>query len=328
MQMTYNRITPIFNPDNIYIITNEGHVSQMKQQLPDVADDHIIPEPMAKGTAMAMATAAAYIHKQNENAVIFNLWADQMFEEMDKFEEAVTAALKAAEVDDSLVAVGVKPTFPHTGLGYIKIGEKVDLTASGVKSDYVFKVSEFKEKPTQEVAESFLNSGNYLWNTGLYCWSTKSIKKAFDTYSQNLAEAFDKVVNEPNPLNGLFLTDLFNEVGNPDTIDYEISEKADNIVVVSGEFGWSDVGDWQVVYDYKKKDDKGNAVINGTVDCIAINAENNLIDSNGKMIAVVGLSDIVVIETADAILVCNKNSSQLVKKVVEKLKEEKKGQYL
>lgn len=328
MQMTYNRITPIFNPDNIYIITNEGHVSQMKQQLPDVADDHIIPEPMAKGTAMAMATAAAYIHKQNENAVIFNLWADQMFEEMDKFEEAVTAALKAAEVDDSLVAVGVKPTFPHTGLGYIKIGEKVDLTASGVKSDYVFKVSEFKEKPTQEVAEGFLNSGNYLWNTGLYCWSTKSIKKAFDTYSQNLAEAFDKVVKEPNPLNGLFLTELFNEVGNPDTIDYEISEKADNIVVVSGEFGWSDVGDWQVVYDYKKKDEKGNAVINGTVDCIAINAENNLIDSNGKMIAVVGLSDIVVIETADAILVCNKNSSQLVKKVVEKLKEEKKGQYL
>ena len=328
LQMTYNRVTPLFDIQNIFIITNESHVSQIKEQLPEVAEDHIIPEPMAKGTAMAMATAAAYIHRQDPEAVIFNLWADQMFDDMKKFEEGVYAALKSAESGNYLVAIGVKPTFPHTGLGYIQMGEAVDMVSAGIKPNFVYKVSQFKEKPDLETAEKFIASGKYLWNTGLYCWSTKSIKSAFEKYAPNLATAFSQMLETNQPLSTQFLTDLFNDVGNPDTIDYEISEKADNIIVVSGEFGWSDVGDWKVVDEYKEKDQNGNAVINGTVDCVMIKAENNLVDSNGKMIAVVGLSNIVVIETENAILVCNKDNSQDVKKVVERLKEEKKGQYL
>jgi mannose-1-phosphate guanylyltransferase len=202
------------------------------------------------------------------------------------------------------------------------------MTPEGIKPNFVFKVSQFKEKPDQETAEKFIASGKYLWNTGLYCWSTESIKSAFEKYAPNLAEAFNKILHTAQPLQAQFLIDLFNDVGNPDTIDYEISEKADNIIAVSGEFGWSDVGDWKVVDEYKQKDNQGNAVVNGTADCVMIKAENNLVDSNGKMIAVVGLSNIVVIETENAILVCNKDNSQDVKKVVEKLKEEKKGQYL
>lgn len=326
MQMTYQRISKLFNQKNIFVITNQAHVAQMKQQLPEITDDHIIPEPMAKGTGMAMATAAAFIHKQDQNAVIFNLWADQMFEQMDKFEEAVMAALKTAEEGDNLVAIGVKPDFPHTGLGYIKMDGAQSIP--GVRDNFVFKVDEFKEKPDLETAQKFLDSGKYLWNTGLYCWSTKSIENAFKKYSPALEKAFNEVLKAENPLSANFLTDLFENIGDPDTIDYEISEKADNILVISGEFGWSDVGDWKVVYDYKEKDDQGNAEINHTADCIEINAKNNLVDSNGKMIAVVGLSNIVVIETEDAILVCNKDNTQDVKKVVAQLKEQKKGQYL
>lgn len=328
LQMTYNRVKPLFASQNVYIVTNESHVSQIKEQLPEVADDHIIPEPMAKGTAMAMATAAAYIHKTDPDAVIFNLWADQMFDSIEKFEEAVLAALKTAQSGDCLVAIGVKPTFPHTGLGYIQIGEVIVNPSNGVKPNFVFQVSQFKEKPDLETAKGFIGSGKYLWNTGLYCWSTKSIKSAFEKYSPNLAEAFNKVVGSEDPLNRQFLIDLFNEVGNPDAIDYEVSEKADNIMVVSGEFGWSDVGDWKVVGEYKEKNSDGNALLNGTADTVMINAKNNLVDSNGKMIAVVGLSNIVIIETDNAILVCDKDSSQDVKKVVEQLKFEKKGQYL
>ncbi len=328
LQMTYKRALPLFDKDHIYIITNEAHVSQIKDQLPDIAEDHIIPEPMAKGTAMAMATAAAYVHKADPEAVIFNLWADQMFEQMDKFEEAVSAALTSAASGDYLVAIGVKPTFAHTGLGYIQMGEELDETNRGIKPNFVYKVSQFKEKPDTETAQKFVQSGQYLWNTGLYCWSTKSIQAAFKKYAPNLAEAFEKIVAEQNPLGLQFLTDLFNSVGNPDAIDYEVSEKADNILVVSGEFGWSDVGDWKVVDEYKEKDSEGNAVINNTADCIMVKAKDNLVDSNGKMIAVVGLSNIVVIETDNAILVCNKDNSQDVKKVVEQLKAEKKGQYL
>lgn len=327
LRMTYERIAPLLSNDKIFVVTHHSHVEQIRTQLPEIPAENIIAEPVAKGTAMAMAVAAAFVHKKDPNAVIFNLWADQMFDNLTKFHKTFGIALKTAASGEYIVSVGIRPTFAHTGLGYIKIGKQFESEEISEK-DFVFKGAGFKEKPNLSTAQAFYASGQYLWNTGLYCWSTQTLAKAFEMYSKHLFDAFTKIVNEQNPTNHEFMETVYEEVGSPDAIDYEVSEKAKNILIVPGEFGWSDVGDWKVVYDTEKKDSNNNVLINKDADNVTIDARDNLIDSNGKMIAVVGLSNIVVIETDDAILVCHKDKSQDVKKVVEKLKEEQKDRYL
>ncbi len=328
LQKTFKRIEPLFTLENIYIITNKDHVAAVHSQLPEFPEANIIPEPQAKGTAMAMAVATGVIHKQNPEAVVFNLWADQMFEGMEAFQDAVRAALTAAQSGDYLVAIGVKPTFAHTGLGYIKIGGEMSDLNQEIGQKLVFKGDGFKEKPDLETAEKFFESREYLWNTGLYCWSASSLLIALEKYSPKLARVFREIEQTSEELSPKFFEDLFDSVENPDSIDYEVSEKADNILVIAGAFGWDDVGDWKVVYGYEKKDDQGNAVVSGTKDFLAVNAENNLIDVKDKLVSIVGLSDIVVIETEDSLLICNKNNTQDVKKIVEKLKADDKKDYL
>ena len=328
IQTTYQRVEDLIPNENIYVITSKAHVKEVASQLPKVPAKNIIGEPVAKNTAMAMGAAAAIIHSRNPEAAIVYLAADHVVRSLERFHQNTLAALRVASSGDYIVAIGIKPEFPHTGLGYIKIGQELEMLSDVAKKGFVFKGVEFKEKPNLVTAQSFVASGQYLWNANLYSWSTKTIMKAFEKYSPEIFKAVSEIAAKAgsHDLDNL-LFEVYAKVDKPDSIDYEVSEKADNIVVIPGDFGWSDVGDWKVVYDLRSKDASGSAVSEGT-ELINIGSKNLLVQGGQKLIATVGVEDLVIIDTGSAILIAKSDATQDVKKVVEKLKEEKKEEYL
>lgn len=329
IKLTYDRIIPIIPNDRIFVITHKDQVDEVRAQLPDIPGSNIIAEPVAKNTALAMGVAAAFIHKKNPDASLIYLAADHIYKNVERFQQNILAALKVASSGDYIVSLGIKPTYAHTGLGYIKIGDELDKLSKAAKKGFVFKVKEFKEKPNLVTAQSFVASGQYLWNANLYCWSTNTIFQAFEDLSPVIGEAVQKILEgigegKDNELLGK----VYGSLTNPNSIDYEISEKAKNIVVIPGDFGWSDIGDWKVVYDTHQKDISGNVIIDKEADYIGIDTKNSLIEANGKLIVTIGLEDLIIVDTEDALLICKKDKAQDVKKAVEKLKEEGKDKYL
>lgn len=328
IQTTFERVDGLIPKENIYVVTNKAHVREVTEQLPKIPAENIIGEPSAKNTAMAMGTAAAVIHSRNPDATIVYLAADHVVRSLERFHMNTLAALRVAESGDYIVAIGIKPEFPHTGLGYIKIGQELEMLSEMAKKGFVFKGLEFKEKPNLVTAQSFVASGQYLWNANLYCWSTKTIMKAFEKYSPEISKAVNEIAEKAGSYDiDNLLGDIYSKLDSPDSIDYEVSEKVDNLVVIPGDFGWSDVGDWKIVYDLKSKDSKGIAVSKDS-EIINIGSENVLVDAGKKLVALVGVEDLVVIDTGDALLIAKSDKTQDVKKVAEKLKEEKKDEYL
>lgn len=328
IQTTFDRVDGLVPTENIYVITNKAHLKQVGEQLPKISSKNIIAEPMAKNTAMAMGAAAAVIHSRNPGASIIYLAADHVIRNEERFKMNALGALRVAASGDYIVAVGIKPEFPHTGLGYIKIGQELEFLSETAKKGFVFKGVEFKEKPNLVTAQSFLASGQYLWNANLYSWSTQSIMKAFEKYSPEVFKAVSEIAEKAgdHDLDNLLET-VYSKLDNPDSIDYEVSEKVDNLVVIPGDFGWNDVGDWKEVYNLRSKDAQGVAVGEGS-EVINIGSKNVLVDAGKKLVAVVGVEDLVVIDTGDTLLIAKNDATQDVKKVVEKLKEEKKDEYL
>lgn len=324
LEITYDRVSKILPDERIFVITHIDHEELVRKELPKLPSENIIAEPIAKNTALAMGTAAAVIHSKNPNASIIYLAADHIFTKEDRFAQNALASLKVVSSGEYIVAIGIRPTHAHTGLGYIKIGEEQESLSNVAQKGFVFKVKEFKEKPNLVTAQSFVASGQYLWNANLYSWSSSTIFKAFEKYSPEVYKAVMEIAqNWDKGSNDELLEKVYSKVGIPNSIDYEVSEKADNIMVIPGDFGWSDIGDWSAVYDTLSKDSNGNAVVDqGNV--LMIDTKNSLVEANGKLVVTVGVSDLVVIDTEDAILIVPKNKSQDVKKAVEKLKEEKK----
>lgn len=328
IQTTLDRVDGLIPQENIYIITSKAHVTEVAEQLPKVAEKNIIGEPVAKNTAMAMGTAAAVIHSKNPNASIIYLAADHVIKNEDRFRMNALAALQVAASGNYIVAIGIKPEFPHTGLGYIKIGKEIEELSKIAKKGFVFKGVEFKEKPNLVTAQSFVASGQYLWNANLYCWSTQTIMKAFEEYTTEVFKATSEIAKQAGEGNlEILLEEVYSKIGSPDSIDYEVSEKVKNIVVIPGDFGWSDVGDWKVVYDLRQKNLHG-VVSEEQTEIVNISSKNLLIEAGKKLVAVVGVEDLVIIDTEDALLIAKNDSAQDVKKVVEKLKEEGKDEYL
>lgn len=326
LQQTFDRILPLIPKERIFLITLETYIKDIKSQLPELLDKNIITEPQGKNTALAMGFAATVIRKRDPEAVIVNLAADQLIEKEDIFRQVIAGALSVADSSGYIVSIGIKPTFAHTGLGYIKTGQTLESYAS--ESVPVFKCEGFKEKPDLETAQTFLDSGNYLWNANLYCWSVKTIAEAMAKYAPDLNSSLERIfvaletASETNVINEVY------EKAENVQIDVAVSEKVDNLVVIPGDFGWNDVGDWKVIYDTKPKDENGNVVDSGDSLVVNVNSQDCLIEGNGRLIAVVGLSDIVVVDTKEAVLICRKDKTQDVKKVIEKLKEKKLENYL
>jgi len=323
---TLDRAKLLSTPDHIYfIVTSDDYAKQMVQMHSEILPQNIIVEPFGRNTAMAVGVGAAYIRKADFEAVIMNFWSDAVIVENDLFCQSLNLAAETAFGGDWLVTVGLKPAFPHTGLGYIETKGKF-----GSKNGEVLRVNSFKEKPNLATAREFLSQGNYFWNTGIYVWSAVSIFNAFSKHSPALYQLLEKIFNSIGTPEGkeIFLKAYEGAESLP--IDTAVSEKADNLLLVPASFGWSDIGDWKITYELKDKDVNGNVVefFGEGGAHLGFETKNCLVEAQSRLVATVGVSDLIIVEMKDVVLVCGREKAQDVKNIVNTLKEQKKDQYL
>jgi len=326
VQVAAQRITKVVDWAHIIVVTNKMYIDEIREELPLIPPENIIAEPEKKDTAMAMLVGALYAFSRDPEAIVMNAASDHVITNVEEFVGVMKAALLVAADKTHLVTVGIQPTRPETGFGYIKIGEllkKVDGTLS------LFKVDSFTEKPDVITAQSFLSTGEYFWNANMYVWAASALMDAFKKYMPEMYVLTEKLSRTSAENFHEMLPDIYSQVS-AISIDYAISEKADNLVLIPGDFGWNDVGDWKVVYDLAQSDTNGNVVLNDDDQPLSllINSENNLIESNGRLIALYGVNDLVIVDTPEILMIIPKNKSQDVKKLVEKLKADGKKEYL
>lgn len=323
-EQTMERARSLVPDERIFVVTNMDYVDEVVAQ-GKLSLKNIFAEPQARNTALAMAAGAAIIDKVDPRSVIVNMWSDHLISPLEKFTANTLLAAQVAFGKDLLVTVGLKPTFPHTGLGYIHAGEKL----TEFENEEVFKVKEFKEKPDLETAKEFIKTGDYYWNTGMFTWTSQSFIKSCERKAYQLAQAFKKIRSAWGQDDEKKVIDEVYNQAEDISIDLALAEKADNLALVPASFSWSDVGGWQV-WDVGQKDEDGNMIVklgeNGEV--YNIDSKQNLVQYSDRLIALVGLKDLVIIDTPDALLVCQKDKSQDVKKIVEILKEKGKKEYL
>ncbi len=325
LQETFSRVIPIIPPERILVITNSKYKSMVEADLPSLPAENIFAEPSRRDTAMAMGVGAIMASKLDPEAVIINLAADHVVKDENEFRRTMLAAAEAAQSGDFLVTVGINPTFPHSGLGYIKIGEKI----SQLNGLAVYKVTGFTEKPKEDKAKEFLATGKYFWNANNYVWTAKS---ALESFKKHLPKTYFQLLKLKEAFDGKEVNKIAGEVYaavEPISIDYGVSEKAENLLLVPGNFGWSDIGDWQVVYDLSTKDKMENVVDQSRgVTPILIDVKGCFVCGGKKLLAAVGVEDMIMIETKKAVLIVPKNKAQSVKHIVEWLKVKGMTEYL
>jgi len=324
-EQTIERARSLVPDERIFVVTNIDYVDEIIAQ-GKLSLKNIFAEPQGRNTALAMVAGAAIIDKVDPQSLIINMWSDHLISPLEEFTANALLAAQVAFGRDLLVTVGLRPTFPHTGLGYIHAGEKL----TEFKNDEAFKVIEFKEKPDLETAKEFVKSGDYYWNTGMFTWSSQTFIKSCERNAPKLAGAFKKIHFAWGQNDEKKVIDEVYAVAEDISIDFALAEKADNLALVPASFSWSDIGSWQVIYDVGKKDENGNMIIQlgGKGEIYNVDSKQNLVQFSDRLIALVGVENLVVIDTPDALLVCQKDKSQDVKKIVEMLKEKGKKEYL
>ncbi|RJR24542.1 mannose-1-phosphate guanylyltransferase [Candidatus Microgenomates bacterium] len=320
---TVERARWLTSDDKIFVITNSDYVDEVLAQGKVISPRNIIAEPKAKNTAMAMGVGAAYIRAVDPQAIILNFASDAAIGDKEVFVDQMLLAAKTAAQGDFLVTVGIQPTFPHTGLGYIEAGERTG-------GEAVFKVTSFKEKPDLETAKKFVESGNYYWNANLYVWSATSVWGAFEKYAPGIHKYLEQITEAIDKENEKEVLDKSYEEVESVAVDYAISEKAENLLLVPATFAWSDVGDWKVTYDLSLKDKDNNVIqiFGEKGQHLGFDTQDCLVETENRLVATVGVSDLIIIETDDATLVCHKDKAQDVKKIVTELKEKGKEEFL
>jgi len=322
LQATAGRIKPIIPPEQTWVITNEKYVGLVEEQLPEIPGPNIIGEPVAKNTAPCIALAAAFIKAQDPEGTMVVLPADHLIENTDRFLSVVKSAASKADRDRTLVTIGIKPSHPETGYGYIEFEKS---SGDEIDGNEVKKVIQFTEKPDRDIARKFIESGNFLWNSGMFVWRASTIIEEFRKYIPEIYESVQQLaasVTADDEDENEAVNSFYNACPSV-SIDYGIMEHAADVFVVPGEFGWNDVGSWLAVYELRKKDSHGNVIETSPAELI--NSSNNLIHSeNNKIVALVGVHNLAVVETEDAILICNLKEAQGVKQVVENLKSNDK----
>lgn len=318
IQLTIERILPLVSMENIFIVTNKDYKKLVKEQLPHLPKENILCEPVGRNTAPCIGLGAVHIAKKYPDALMLVLPSDHLIKYNSMFLSALKEACKVAEQGDNLVTIGITPDYPETGYGYIKFNPQ------SLKGQ-AYSVDRFVEKPSLALAKEYLATEEYLWNSGMFVWKVSSIlenMKKFvpDTYDglQEIKECIGTDSYENN------LVRIFSDFTSI-SIDYAIMEKAEHIFTVSGSFGWDDVGSWLALERIKKSNEYGN-VVSGNV--ITVDSKNCIIEGTRKLIATVGISDLVIVDTEDATLVCQKNATNEIKKVIENLKICNRNEYL
>jgi mannose-1-phosphate guanylyltransferase len=318
LQMTYRRLSRVCPADNILIVTNEQYTSLVKEQLPKIKDEQILNEPARRNTAPCIAYACYKIYSKNPNASIVVSPSDHLILKEDTFVKAIKSCLHKAQSEDCLVTLGIKPSRPDTGYGYIQFLEGlVDDTDKRIK-----KVKTFTEKPDLEMARFFIQSGDFLWNSGIFIWTAQSIVNAFEKHMPETDALFKEATEDfYSPREKDHIKRIYSVVGNI-SIDYGVLEKADNVYVRSSIIGWSDLGTWVSLYTHVEHDKDGNANIHKNA--LFYESKGCLVNVQKKKLALIeGLNDYIVVDTPDVLLICKKEDEQQIRQFVNDVKMKK-----
>lgn len=318
IQQTFNRFLMVCPKENIYIVTNDLYKDLVMQQLSGISENQVLCEPIRRNTAPAIAYAAYKINKINPSASLVVAPSDHIILKEDIFTDVILTALKAASTNDWLLTLGITPSRPDTGYGYIQFSESRPFE----QDERVKKVKTFTEKPNLDLAKTFLESGDFLWNSGIFVWSLKSIITAFKKHLPDVDltfnEGFDKY-STPDEVD--FINRIYPVCQNI-SIDYGVMEKADNVYVLASDFGWSDLGTWGSLYDTRSKDLHNNAIIGDNV--MTFDTRNCIVNMpKDKLVVLQGLDDYIIVEDDKILLVCRKTDEQNIRDIVNEVKAKK-----
>ncbi|QJD98170.1 mannose-1-phosphate guanylyltransferase [Mucilaginibacter robiniae] len=321
IQNTYDRFLKICPKENIYVVTNESYAELVKSQLPDMTDGQILTEPVMRNTAPCVAYGCFKIESMNPDAVIVVAPSDHLILDEAGFVKSIEQSLQTAQNNNCLITLGIKPSRPDTGYGYIQYTDEV------IDGQF-HKVKTFTEKPTLDIAKTFIQSGDFLWNAGIFVWSAKTIISNFGTHLPDMHEIFAEarsVYNTEDERN--HINTAYQQCTNI-SIDYGIMEKAANVYVLPSEFGWSDLGTWASIYQLAEKDYVGNAVIPAEK-VIMYDSSNCMVNvPDEKLVVLQGLHDYIVVESNNTLLICPRDQEQNVKQVVADVKQKFGTKYI
>ena len=301
IQKTFSRLSNLIPKENIFILTNEKYNDLVLEQLPEVTQRQVVLEPAMRNTAPCILYASLKIQKENPDAVMIVAPSDHWIEDEKMFSK-----------NDALMTLGIPPTFPNTGYGYIEFDKN---TQNDIK-----EVSQFREKPDYATAKEFIAQGNFLWNAGIFMWSAKSVVNAFQNFQPKLYELFEKGISVYNTdFEDDFIRDNYGKAENI-SVDYAIMESAKNVFVSQATFDWNDLGTWGSLYDKLDRDDDNNAIVNAKV--LAEDASGNMIrTAKEKLVVVDGLNDYIIVDKEDVLMIYPKSKEQDIKQIVTKVKE-------
>jgi mannose-1-phosphate guanylyltransferase len=317
LEETVRRLDGLVPPERILILTNVEQEAAVRELLPDFPSANIVAEPAKRDTAAAVALGAGWVAARDHMATMVVLPADHVIKDTAAFQKTVLAAAFAAHETGALVTIGIKPTWPSPGFGYIEQGPIVQFRTSKDLGVAVHRAERFREKPNTELAEVFIRAGNFRWNAGMFVWAVSTVLSEFNRHAPELAQ-FIAQVSAPNQFEQA-LRERFPELPKI-SFDYAIMEKADRVLVVEAAFDWDDVGGWQAVASYFENDEHKNAA-NCAV--TSINATNNIVfGQDGTRVALLGVHNLIVVRTGDALLVCDRHDAEKIKQLVGKLPPE------
>jgi mannose-1-phosphate guanylyltransferase len=313
IQETVDRLLPLCDERNVMIMTGKAHAEEVRRQLPGLGADQVIVEPMPRGSGPAIGLGVAIAAKRDPDAIVGSFAADHIVTHPERFEAAVRAAIETAR-DGYLVTIGIQPSYPETGYGYICSGSSIG-THDGL---IISRVEEFKEKPDVITATRYVESGEYLWNASMFVWQARTLLHEVQRHLPDLAAALETIAAAwDTPERDLVMAETWPEIQDV-TIDNGILEKSNRVAVVPGDFGWTDLGDWHGFGTVSCDDPQANTVINAEL--LASDVQGAVVMGNGRLVALLGVSDIVVVDTNDALLVCDRSRAQEVRELVEALK--------
>lgn len=320
LQMTYERFLPLIKKENIFVVTNEAYIGLVKEQLPELTDNQILAEPSRNNTAPCLAFTAFKLQNLNPNASFVVASSDHLIVKETEFLKNIETALVFTQKNDALMTLGITPSSPNTGYGYIQFNRH------DANNDGIFKVKSFTEKPQLEKAKEFVAAGNYLWNAGIFIWSVKSLLKAFKKNSQDIYSIFEKGESAFNtPDEQAFINEFYPTTPSI-SIDYAVMEKADNVYTIPCDFGWSDLGAWGALYQESEKDGNNNVfqgqyiVASDTNNCFVRVASN-------KLAILRGVEDMIIVDDDNVLLIYPKSKEQDIKKENEKVRKELGSQF-
>lgn len=318
IQQTYSRFKDFCPAENIFVVTGQAYREKVLEQLPGIRPDRVLCEPHRKNTAPCIAYANYKIRAINPDAVVVVAPADHVVLKEDVFGQVIREAAQAASQNDWLITLGIKPSYPNTGYGYIQFDSEEVCT----RFNQIKKVKLFTEKPGLEMARTFVESGEFLWNAGLFIWSLKSAMRAFKTYLPDIDELFAAGMSKFNTPEEADYIEKVYLVCKSISIDYGVMEKARNVYVIAADFGWSDVGTWGALYELMPKNEEENAIVGKNV--LAYDTRGCIVNvPQDKLVVLQGLEDCIVVEHGNSLLVCKRSQEQMIRRIVDDVAKRK-----